>query len=258
LAPTDRPVPAGLQGEIRAYVLEKLASGEWATGERIPSETELTVRFGASRMTVHHALKALSAEGWLHRVKGLGTFVAPPRGHVLQARLLDIRDEITGRGGVHSCHVLSHQLRGASLQDAALFAVEPGAPLLHAVALHRENGRPVQIEDRLVDPARVPGVAELDPAQESYFSFLMQRYPYPEGQAAIRAVQPSPELAVALELKPGEPCLEVERVTRVHGAVLTVARLTYPAASCVVAGEIAPPGGWAPERDGFRSVRSEP
>src|SRR6202007_1432111 len=99
------PVPAGLQSEIRAYVLQKLASGEWAPGERIPSETELTARFGASRMTVHHALnavKALSAEGWLRRVKGLGTFVAPPRGHVLHARLLDIRDEITGRGRVHS------------------------------------------------------------------------------------------------------------------------------------------------------------
>jgi GntR family transcriptional regulator, histidine utilization repressor len=245
LAPTDRPVPAGLQSEIRAYVLQKLASGEWAPGERIPSETELTARFGASRMTVHHALKALSAEGWLRRVKGLGTFVAPPRGHVLHARLLDIRDEITGRGRVHSLQLLSRALRGASLQEAALFAVEPGAPLLHAVALHREDGRPVQIEDRLVDPARVPGVAELDPAQESYFSFLMRRFPYPEGQAAIRAVQPSAELAAALELKPGEPCLEVERVTRAHGAVLTVARLTYPASRCIVSGEIAPPGGWA-------------
>jgi GntR family histidine utilization transcriptional repressor len=245
LAPTDRPVPAGLQGEIRAYVLQKLASGEWATGERIPSETELVARFGASRMTVHHALKALSAEGWLRRVKGLGTFVAPPRGHVLQASLLDIRDEITGRGGVHACQVLSREIRGASLQDAALFAVEPGAPLLHAVVLHREDGQPVQVEDRLVDPARVPGVAELDASQESYFSFLMRRFPYPEGQGAIRAVQPAPELAAALELKPGEPCLEVERVTRSHGAVLTVARLTYPASRCVVAGEIAPPGGWA-------------
>jgi GntR family histidine utilization transcriptional repressor len=240
LAPTDRPVPAGLQGEIRAYVLERLASGEWATGERIPSETELTARFGASRMTVHHALKALSAEGWLRRVKGLGTFVAPPRGHVLQARLLDIRDEITGRGRVHACQILSRELRGATLQDAALFAVEPGAPLLH-----REDGAPVQIEDRLVDPARVPGVLDVDPAQESYFSFLMRRFPYPEGQGAIRAIQPSPELAATLELKPGEPCLEVERVTRAHGAVLTVARLTYPGSRCVVAGDIAPPGGWA-------------
>jgi GntR family histidine utilization transcriptional repressor len=246
LAPTDRPVPAGLQGEIRAYVLQKLASGEWATGERIPSETELTARFGASRMTVHHALKALSVEGWLHRVKGLGTFVAPPRGHVLQARLLDIHDEITGRGGAHSCRVLTRGLRAASLQEAALFVVEAGAPLLHAVALHCENGRPVQVEDRLVDPARVPGVAELDPAEESYFSFLMRRFPYPEGQAAIRAVLPSPALAVALELTPGEPCLEVERVTRAHGAVLTVARLTCPASRGVVSGEIAPPGGWAP------------
>jgi GntR family histidine utilization transcriptional repressor len=247
---TDRPVPPGLQGEIRAFVLQKLASGEWATGERIPSETELTARFGASRMTVHHALKALSAEGWLRRVKGLGTFVAPPRGHVLQARLLDIRDEIQGRGRAHACETLVREIRAASLQDAALFGVEPGAPLLHALVLHREDGQPVQLEDRLVDPARVPGVADLDPSEESYFSFLMRRFPYPEGQGAIRAVQPSPELAARLELKPGEPCLEVERVTRAHGAVLTVARLTSPASRCVISGQMAPPGGWAQGGEG--------
>ena len=244
LAPTDRPVPAGLQGEIRAYVLERLASGEWATGERIPSETELMVRFGASRMTVHHALKALSAEGWLRRVKGLGTFVAPPRGHVMQARLLDIGDEVEGRGHAYFCKVVSREVRAASLQEAALFAIEPGAPLLHALVLHLEDGRPAQLEDRLVDPARVAGAVELDPTAESYFSFLMRLFPYPAGQAAIRAAPPSPELAALLELKPGEPCLEVERVTRAHGAVLTVARLVYPASRCVISGEIAPPGGW--------------
>lgn len=241
---TDRPAVAGLQGEIRAFVLQKLASGEWATGERIPSETELTQRFGASRMTVHHALKALSAEGWLRRVKGLGTFVAPPRGHVLQARLLDIAEEIAGRGGTHAAEVLSHELRGATLQEAALFEQPTGAPLVHAVVLHREDGRPVQIEDRLIDPARVHGAAELDPARESYFAFLMRRFPYPSGQAAIRAILPTPEQAQRLELKPGEPCMEVERVTRADGRVLTIARLTYPGPRCVVSGEIAPPGGW--------------
>ena len=241
----DRPVSGGLQNEIRAYVLEKLASGEWAPGERIPSEAEFTAKFGASRMTVHHALKALSTEGWLRRVKGLGTFVAPPRGHVMQARLLDVHDEIQSRSRIHACEVLSRELRCVSLQEAAVFALEPGASLLHARVLHREDGEPVQLEDRLVDPARVPGVAEVDPTIENYFSFLMRRFPYPAGQAAIRAVQPSPELAGLLALKPGEPCLEVERVTRAHGAVLTVARLTYPASRCVVSGEIAPPGGWA-------------
>jgi GntR family histidine utilization transcriptional repressor len=240
----DRPVSGGLQNEIRAYVLEKLASGEWATGERIPSEAEFTAKFGASRMTVHHALKALSAEGWLRRVQGLGTFVAPPRGHVLQARLLDIDEEVRNRGRVHACEVLSREVRCASLQEAAVFALEPGAPLLHAVVQHREDGEPVQLEDRLVDPARVPGVAEVDPTGENYFSFLMRRFPYPAGQAAIRAVQSSARLASLLELRPGEPCLEVERVTRAHGAVLTVARLTYPASRCVISGEIAPPGGW--------------
>jgi DNA-binding GntR family transcriptional regulator len=42
---------------------------------------------------------------------------------------------------------------------------------------------------------------------------------------------------------PGQPCLQVERVTRAKGRVLTVARLLYPAARHVVAGEFVPPAG---------------
>jgi GntR family histidine utilization transcriptional repressor len=243
----DRPLPLGLQDEIRAFVLGKLVRGEWATGARIPSEHELTVQFQASRMTVHHALKALSAEGWLRRVKGLGTFVAPPRGHVLQTRLLDIDDEIAARGARHAREVVTRAVRCATLQEAALFGLAPGRVLLHAVVRHLEDGVPVQVEDRLVDPGRVPGVAELDPVAESYFAYLMRRFPFPAGRAAIRAVAPSPELAAWLQLPAGEPCLEVERVTRAGEAVLTVARLTYPASRYVVTGEIAPPGGWSPE-----------
>ncbi|NEX92256.1 UTRA domain-containing protein [Caulobacter sp. 17J65-9] len=243
-----REPTSSLQGEIRAFVLEKIVGGEWAPGARVPSETELVARFGTSRMTVHHALKALTAEGYLRRVKGLGTFVAPPRAHVLHARLTDVADEITERGGRHRTEVLDHDVRCASSTEAALFQLPPGERLLHARLLHFENDTPLQIEDRLIDPARVPGVEDLDPAAESYFAFLMGKVPYPAGRAVVRAVMPPMETRFLLRMGPEEPALEVERVTRApDGAVLTVARLTYPGTRYVLSGEIAPPIGRGPD-----------
>jgi GntR family histidine utilization transcriptional repressor len=92
-------------------------------------------------------------------------------------------------------------------------------------------------------------VVDVDPAQESYFAFLMRAFPYPEGDCVIRAVTPTQADARRLEMGPGQPCLQVERVTRAKARVLTVSRLLYPAARHVVAGEFVPPAGHRPDRD---------
>jgi GntR family histidine utilization transcriptional repressor len=245
----DRQSGTTRRDEIRAHILDAMASGALAAGDRAPSEHELVARFGVSRMTAHHALKSLSAEGYLTRTQGVGTFVAPPRAHVFEAKLLDIADEIAGRGHRHSAEVLVHEVRCASLPEASAFGMAAGAKLLHAIVLHREDGAPIQLEDRLVDPQSSPGVIDVDPTSESYFAFLMRAFPYPEGDCVIRAVTPDLAAARRLELAPGQPCLQVERITRARGRVLTIARLLYPAQRHVVAGEFVPPAAHRPTRD---------
>lgn len=234
--------------EIRDSILAAVAAGALAPGDRAPSEHELVARFGVSRMTAHHALNSLSADGYITRVQGVGSFIAPPRAHVFEAKLLDIKDEIEARGHRHTAEVLAHEVRCASLPEASAFAVAADAKLLHAVVLHREDGAPIQLEDRLVDPTAAPGVVEVDPCKESYFAFLMAAFPYPEGDCVIRAVMPDLAAARRLELGPGQPCLQVERVTRAGGRVLTVARLLYPAARHVVSGAFVPPAGHRQDR----------
>ena len=60
-----------LRGEIGA--------GAYAAGARIPSEQELTERYGVSRVTVRKALAELTQDGLLVRRQGKGTFVAGKR-----------------------------------------------------------------------------------------------------------------------------------------------------------------------------------
>jgi GntR family transcriptional regulator len=47
--------------------------------DQVPSESELTQRFGVSRMTVRRALDRLVSDGVLFRKPGKGTFVAPAK-----------------------------------------------------------------------------------------------------------------------------------------------------------------------------------
>lgn len=80
--PTQRNVRARAHdaaGEIRAFVERGVASGDMRPGDRLPTERELSVRFGAGRNTVRRMLIALEEEGKIVRHVGRGTFVAAAR-----------------------------------------------------------------------------------------------------------------------------------------------------------------------------------
>src|SRR5258708_31540642 len=52
-----------------------LMSGRYRPGQKFPSEAALVRRFGASRITVGHALRELQQRGFVDRVAGSGTYV---------------------------------------------------------------------------------------------------------------------------------------------------------------------------------------
>ena len=61
--------------QIQNYVFDKIKSGEYPLGSKIPSETELAELFSVSRVTANKAIKEMSVMGVLDRVRGRGTFV---------------------------------------------------------------------------------------------------------------------------------------------------------------------------------------
>ena len=66
-------IPIYLQ--IKSYILDKIKSGEYLAGAKIPTERELSAELGVSRNTVSAAYKELLLEGVLEAQQGRGTFV---------------------------------------------------------------------------------------------------------------------------------------------------------------------------------------
>ena len=69
----NSPVP--LYHQLSQILREKIESGEWREGDRIPTELELCKEYGLSRGTVAQALRELELEGLIYRKQGRGTFV---------------------------------------------------------------------------------------------------------------------------------------------------------------------------------------
>lgn len=74
---TDKPSFQPLYQQIRTLLAQRIAQGEWAAHEALPSEWALAESLGVSQGTVRKALTDLVDEGWLYRQQGKGTFVAP-------------------------------------------------------------------------------------------------------------------------------------------------------------------------------------
>ena len=68
-----------LYHQLRELLGEKIESGEWASGHRLPGEYDLAVEFGVSRATVRQAMQLLENQGLVERIQGRGTFVGRPK-----------------------------------------------------------------------------------------------------------------------------------------------------------------------------------
>jgi GntR family transcriptional regulator, transcriptional repressor for pyruvate dehydrogenase complex len=69
---------ASLSSLLISAIEDLIVRGEWRPGERVPSEPELTVRFGVSRSVVRDAIQNLAARGLIEVRHGYGMSVAQP------------------------------------------------------------------------------------------------------------------------------------------------------------------------------------
>lgn len=122
---TDRSAPADpasspAWGEakrsagIYQRIFELIVTGEFAVNSRLPSETELSLRFGASRPVVREALARLRDDGVIVSRQGSGSYVIR-RPDIAVLRL-------TSGGSIHDiqrCFEFRHGLEGSAAALAA-------------------------------------------------------------------------------------------------------------------------------------------
>ena len=202
-----------LHQRIRGEIEELIRSGAWAPGRKVPSEAELMVQFGCSRMTVNKAMSGLAEAGLIVRRRRAGSFVARPRVHSTVLDIPDIQAQILARGEAYRFDLLDQRRRKAKAGDAAEADLAAGGALLALRGLHVASDRPFALEDRLVSLAAVPEAAEADFAAEPPGAWLLHHVPWTEAENRISAVGADAATAELLGVDVGTALLAVERRT---------------------------------------------
>lgn len=66
---------AGKGKRLLQLIRQRISTGEWLAGQRLPTERDIAREYGVSRLVVREALYALAHEGILERIQGSGTYV---------------------------------------------------------------------------------------------------------------------------------------------------------------------------------------
>ncbi|WP_085908345.1 histidine utilization repressor [Kiloniella majae] len=222
----DKKIP--LYQKVKEHIIGHIQSGQWKPGFQIPSENELTQSQNMSRMTIHRALRELTADGWLMRVQGAGTFVAEPRPQSAVLSIKSIAEEVRSRNSQYSNDVILLEEEQASAYIAGVMELELNAPVYHSIIVHKENGTPIQLEDRFINPASAPDYLKQDFRDITPYDYLVKVSPLDNAEHTIFAIAPEENQAELLQIPEITPCLLLRRRTWSEGQTVTYAKLIHP------------------------------
>ncbi|OHB26134.1 MAG: histidine utilization repressor [Phenylobacterium sp. RIFCSPHIGHO2_01_FULL_69_31] len=233
---------ASLHRRIRAEISERILSGAWPPGHRVPAEHELMAEYGCSRMTVNKALAPLAEQGLIVRRRKAGSFVARPRIHSVVLDIPDIAAEVSTRGEPYGYELLSRTVRIATAQEAAELGLDGPAQVLALRCLHRASGRPFALEERLINLDAAPEAADADFAATPPGGWLLGHVPWTEAEHRISAANVQKPVAATLGIAPTAACLVLERRTWRGDDRITHVRLTFPGEAYDLVARFAPRG----------------
>ena len=232
-----------LHQRILSDIREKILSGAWAPGHRIPFEHELTAHYNCSRMTVNKALSQLAKAGLIERRRRSGSFVRQPQSQAAVLELHDIRIEVEALGLPYRYERLGRVKRRSGAEDRALLGLSATGPVLALEGLHFAGERPFALEQRLINLSAVVEAGEEEFLDIAPGPWLIGRVPWSEAEHRIRAMAADETIADALDIDPGAPCLVVERRTWSAEHPVTHVRFIYPAESHTLVARFTPSQG---------------
>jgi GntR family transcriptional regulator, histidine utilization repressor len=210
---------------IRQSILERIQSGEWALGERIPGEAMLADEYGCARVTINRALQGLANDGLVVRKRKGGTRVCDMPVRQAKFNIPIIREQVESLGSAYS-HKLTR--RAEKAPPAAIrirLGLSAETKVLHLDTVHLADGRPFAFETRWVNTRVVPTIMDAPLDTVSANEWLVQTVPFSGGDVVFSAVNADKVVASALNVREGAAVFMIDRTTSLAGDFITTMKL---------------------------------
>jgi len=202
----------------------RLGEGELASGRLLPSESELSDRYGASRVTVRRALEVLREDGLVESRQGLGWFASAEPVRQSLGHLGTIESQLAG-AGVHSeRRVLDFRFVSAPERVRSVLGTET---VLRVRRLNLADGQPFALVTVWCPEEYGAELSRADVERSPFYELIAVSL----GGATqiIAAAAATVGDAELLGVPAGSPVLRCERITRsVAGTPVLMSEHVFP------------------------------
>lgn len=208
-----QPNPAPLYRQVQEILLQRIASGGWQPGALLPAEPKLGQELGVSPGTVRKALDELAALNLVVRQQGRGTFVAAQTPDSTLFHFFRLIDQ-EGRRVMPSSRELGREQGPATQEERQRLALRGRARVTRVRRL-RQAGDGAIIEQIVVPSALFANLySHPGDLPNTLYDLYQKRYGKTVRRASetLQAVVLNPEDAHLLQLEPGAPVLEIDRI----------------------------------------------
>ncbi|WP_113672794.1 GntR family transcriptional regulator [Vallitalea guaymasensis] len=161
--------------KIKKDIENKINTGEFRSGEKIPSERKLCELYNISRMTARQAVNELVKEGIVYREKGRGTFVSSP--NFLQRNVKSFTDTLRERGFNPSTNIIEFSTVYNLREISNIMEVPYETKFYKLKRLRLGNELPMALETVYIQKDRCLGLHKYD-ISKSLYEVLEEHYGY--------------------------------------------------------------------------------
>ncbi|MHA3066553.1 GntR family transcriptional regulator [Lacticaseibacillus saniviri] len=200
--------------QIHNQIKQDIEAGKWKIGDRIPSERDLAVTFGVSRMTLRQAVQTLVDEGVLERRIGAGTYVASQKVQEKVSGVTSFTDLMLTQGKQPSSKTISYHVAKPSLSEIEKLKLPEDAQVLRMERIRYADDVPISFEVATVPYSLISSFSKSE-VTRSFYHTLEHKGQYILGgaQQTVSAMLASERIAEYLDIKRNEPILRLRQVS---------------------------------------------
>ncbi len=194
---------------------DRIRRGDLPPGSRVPSERELAVGYGISRMTARAAVNLLGQRGLIERRGRSGTFVAAPKIELDLSSVAGLSARLLRQGITPGARVVEAREMGAEELDVAVvgaLGVADDRSVYVVVRTRTGDGEPLALEESYFPALCCPGLLDNE-LTGSIYELLRDRYGLEPAhlRQEVELTQLDSAAAAKLGVRPDVPVLRVTR-----------------------------------------------
>ncbi|MFJ7936132.1 GntR family transcriptional regulator [Sporosarcina sp. NPDC096371] len=167
-------IPLYLQ--LMDKLIVKIEQQDYEEHEKLPSEREFCEIYGLSRITVRQALQELTLEGYIYKLHGKGTFVAPKTFNQNLVKLYSFTEEMKKIGKVPTTKVLEFNEIAADERLATKMNLSPFDGVFQVIRLRLANDEPLMYETSYLPKKFFPQLTEQDFVERPMYDIFYTDY----------------------------------------------------------------------------------